>query len=61
MPTAGNYGAPLLAAVENGSVPMAYINDHVARILNEMFVHGLFQHRTPAPCPRASPRLRMCS
>ena len=44
MPTAGNYGAPLLAAVENGSVSMAYINDHVARILNEMFVHGLFQH-----------------
>jgi hypothetical protein len=44
MPDAGNYGAPLLADVENGSVPMAYINDHVARILDEMFVHGLFQH-----------------
>jgi len=44
MPAAGNYGAPLLADVENGSIPMAYINDHVARILDEMFVHGLFQH-----------------
>jgi beta-glucosidase len=44
MPAAGNYGTPLLAEAGNGSIPMAYINDHVARILNEMFVHGLFRH-----------------
>jgi beta-glucosidase len=44
MPAPGNFGAPLEQAVEAGTVPIAVVNDHVARILDEMFVHGLFEH-----------------
>ncbi|MCW2930973.1 MAG: Beta-glucosidase [Actinomycetia bacterium] len=44
MPTPGNYGAALTAAVADGSVPLADINDHVERLLQEMFAHGLFQN-----------------
>jgi beta-glucosidase len=44
MPSASNFGAPLQAAVVNGTVPIAYVNDAVSRILREMFVHGLFEH-----------------
>jgi beta-glucosidase len=44
MPVAGNYGAPLQAALQNGSVNLAYVNDHVARILTEMFAHGILEH-----------------
>ena len=44
MPSAGYYGAPLQAAVQSGQIPMAYVNDHVSRILDEMFTDGLFEH-----------------
>ena len=44
MPSAGYYGAPLQAAVQSGQIPMAYVNDHVSRILTEMFTAGLFEH-----------------
>jgi beta-glucosidase len=38
------YGAPLKAAVQDGQVPMATLNDMAYRILREMFQFGLFDH-----------------
>ncbi|MGO8720880.1 MAG: glycoside hydrolase family 3 C-terminal domain-containing protein [Acidobacteriaceae bacterium] len=42
MPGAKYYGEPLKAAVENGQVPMATLDEHVRRILVTMFRFGLF-------------------
>jgi len=38
------FGAPLKAAVANGSVPQARLDDMVHRITRSMFAHGLFEH-----------------
>jgi beta-glucosidase len=47
--TAGTYyGSALLAAVRNGQVPLATLNDMVLRILRTMFRVGLFDHPIPA-------------
>ncbi len=43
------YGAPLAAAVADGSVSVATINDMVTRILWAMFSVGVFDHTYPAP------------
>jgi beta-glucosidase len=42
MPGVKYYGPSLSAAVENGQVKMATLDDHVRRILVTMFRHGLF-------------------
>jgi beta-glucosidase len=38
------YGAPLQAAVQNGTIPKSVLNTMVARVLTEMFGFGLFDH-----------------
>ncbi|CAN5138268.1 beta-glucosidase [soil metagenome] len=38
------FGAPLKAAVADGSVPQARLDDMVRRITRSMFAHGLFDH-----------------
>ncbi|HEX5301934.1 MAG TPA: glycoside hydrolase family 3 C-terminal domain-containing protein [Streptosporangiaceae bacterium] len=44
------YGAPLQAAVQNGTIPESVLNTMVQRILTEMFRFGLFsQPRTGTP------------
>ncbi|MBC7668884.1 MAG: beta-glucosidase [Gemmatimonadaceae bacterium] len=44
------FGAPLKAAVADGSVPQARLDDMVRRITRSMFAHGLFDHPvTPGP------------
>jgi len=44
------YGAPLEAAVENGTIPVSALNTMVQPVLTEMFRFGLFSHpRTGAP------------
>jgi beta-glucosidase len=43
------YGAPLAAAVADGSVSVATINDMVTRILWAMFSVGVFDHTYPSP------------
>jgi beta-glucosidase len=44
------YGAPLQAAVQNGTIPKSVLNTMVQRILTEMFRFGLFsQPRTGTP------------
>ncbi len=42
MPGADYYGQPLKAAVQNGQVSMATLDEHVRRILIPMFRQGLF-------------------
>jgi beta-glucosidase len=42
MPSGEFYGAPLKAAVENGQVSQATLDEHVRRILATMFRFGLF-------------------
>jgi len=42
MPTGTYFGDPLTAAVADGQVSVATIDDHVTRILTEMFRFGLF-------------------
>lgn len=43
------FGAPLKVAVESGRVPVARIDDMVARILRSMIAAGLLDRRTAAP------------
>jgi beta-glucosidase len=38
------FGAPLKAALADGSVPQARLDDMVRRITRSMFAHGLFDH-----------------
>ncbi|ESQ91484.1 beta-glucosidase [Asticcacaulis sp. AC460] len=42
------FGAPLKAAVENGTVPAARLSDMTHRILRSMFAAGLFDTQAPA-------------
>lgn len=42
MPDDSEFGAPLLAAVQSGAVPMSRLDDMVSRILTEMFRFKLF-------------------
>jgi beta-glucosidase len=44
MPGSDYYGGALTAAVDNGQVSPATIDDHVRRILTSMFRRGLFDH-----------------
>ena len=46
------YGAPLTAAVHDGQVSMAVVNNMVSRILHAMFAVGVFDH-PPAAEPAA--------
>ncbi len=48
------FGAPLKAAVADGSVPQARLDDMAKRITRSMFAHGLFDH----PVVKAPDRLR---
>jgi beta-glucosidase len=44
------YGAPLQAAVSNGTIPVSALNTMVQRVLTVMFQYGLFTHpRTGSP------------
>lgn len=45
MPSGEFYGAPLKAAVENGQVSQATLDEHVHRILATMFRFGLFDKK----------------
>jgi beta-glucosidase len=47
MPDAEFYGQPLKAAVQNGQVSVATLDDHVRRILVPMFRQGLFDKQQP--------------
>lgn len=42
------FAAPLQAAVENGEVKMARLDEMAGRILWAMFEHGLFEHPVPS-------------
>ncbi len=48
------FGAPLKAAVADGSVPQARLDDMAGRITRSMFAHGLFDH----PVVKAPDRFR---
>ena len=45
------FGAPLKAAVADGSVPQARLDDMVRRITRSMFAHGLFDHPVTPNAP----------
>ncbi len=47
MPDSRYYGQALKAAVENGQLSMATLDEHVRRILITMFRHGLFDKPQP--------------
>ena len=51
------YGAPLQAAVSNGTIPVSALNTMVQRVLTVMFQYGLFTHPRPGrPAPRSRRR-----
>lgn len=53
MPSGIWFGERLLAAVQNGKVSEAVINDKVRRLLRVRFAAGLFEHPTPPVDPSA--------
>ncbi|WP_303829503.1 beta-glucosidase [Asticcacaulis taihuensis] len=48
------FGAPLKAAIDNGSIPAARLSDMSRRILRSMFAAGLFDSPAPVTVDRAA-------
>lgn len=44
MPDASYFGAPLLNAVQSGTIPLSAVDNSVLRILTQMYKFGIFDH-----------------